>query len=60
MGNSSKNAEFLIKIKSQENHSWQGTINWLKENRKEHFRSAIELIRLIDSALLEELDENKG
>lgn len=57
MGNSNKNTEFLIEIKSQENHSWQGTINWLKENRKEHFRSAIELIRLIDSALLEQSEE---
>lgn len=49
--------EFLIEIKSQENYSWQGTIHWLKENRKEHFRSAIELIRLIDSALLEKPGE---
>lgn len=49
--------EFLIQIKSQENYSWQGTIHWLKENKKEHFRSAIELIRLIDSALLEKSGE---
>lgn len=52
-----KQTEFLIQIKNQENYSWQGTIHWLQENRKENFRSAIEMIRLIDSVLLEKADE---
>lgn len=51
-----KQTEFLIHIKSQENQSWQGTIQWLKENRKEYFRSAIEMIRLIDSVLPEQTE----
>lgn len=45
-------AEFTIKILAQENHTWQGTIRWLNtEKKEESFRSALELIRLVDSAL---------
>lgn len=42
---------FVIEVKSQENHSWQGTITWVEGKRKEYFRSALEMIRLMDSAL---------
>lgn len=42
---------FVIEVKSQENHSWQGTITWVEGKRKEYFRSALEMIRLIDSTL---------
>lgn len=47
---------FVIEIKSQENHSWQGTIAWVEGKKKEHFRSALELIRLMDSTLSSESD----
>ena len=47
---------FVIEIKSQENHSWQGTITWVEGTKKENFRSALELIRLIDSTLSQEKD----
>lgn len=42
---------FVIEVKSQENHSWQGTITWVEGKRKEYFRSALEMIRLMDSTL---------
>lgn len=45
---------FVVEVKSQENHSWQGTITWVEGKRKEHFRSALELIRLMDSTLSNE------
>ena len=45
-----KSAEFTIKILSQENHTWQGNICWLNEEKEQNFRSALELIRLLDSA----------
>lgn len=48
---------FVIEVKSQENHSWQGTITWVEGKRKEHFRSALEMIRLMDSTLNSESDE---
>lgn len=45
--------KFLVEIMDQQNASWQGSINWINRNKKEHFRSALEMIRLMDSALTE-------
>ena len=42
---------FVIEVIDQQNASWQGTVNWVNKGKKENFRSALELIRLIDSAL---------
>lgn len=57
LGNS--NQSFVIEIKSQENHSWQGTITWVEGKKKENFRSALEMIRLMDSTLSDEGDNQK-
>ena len=43
-------ASFLINVRFRQNSSWQGTLHWTNTNRVVHFRSALELIRLIDSA----------
>lgn len=45
------NQSFVIEVKSQENHTWQGTVTWVEGKKKENFRSALELLRLIDSTL---------
>lgn len=45
---------FVIEVIDQQNASWQGSVNWINTGKKENFRSALELIRLIDSALEEE------
>jgi len=45
---------FVIEIKSQENHSWQGTVTWVQGKKTEHFRSALELMRLMESTLNKE------
>ena len=42
---------FIINILQQQNASWQGTITWVDENKTQNFRSALELIRLIDSTM---------
>ena len=42
---------FLIDIYNRQNATWQGTVTWVNRNEKQHFRSALELIKLIDSAL---------
>lgn len=55
LGNS--NQSFVVEIKSQENHTWQGTITWVEGKKKENFRSALELIRLMDSTLAGESDK---
>lgn len=41
---------FLVKILYRQNHSWQGEVVWAETNERRYFRSALELIRLIDSA----------
>ncbi len=45
-----KSANFLVKIQYCEHHSWQGTIKWMETNEEQPFRSALELIKLMDSA----------
>lgn len=51
MKQSKKDKSFMIVIKDTQNASWQGTIEWLNQNKKQHFRSALEMIKLIDSAV---------
>ena len=42
---------FIVNILQQQNASWQGTVTWVEDNKTQSFRSALELIRLIDSTL---------
>ncbi|MFR0951726.1 MAG: hypothetical protein ACLSGK_02375 [Lachnospiraceae bacterium] len=43
---------FLIKIvRINKNGTWQGSVTWVEEQREQHFRSALELLKLIDGAL---------
>ena len=42
---------FIVEVIDQQNSSWQGTVKWVNKKKQEHFRSALELIRLLDSAL---------
>ncbi len=40
---------FIVEIKYRENATWQGTLNWVEGNQTLNFRSALELLRLMDS-----------
>ena len=42
---------FLVSIKYQDNTSWQGTVQWLESGETIHFRSALELINLIQDGV---------
>ncbi len=42
---------FIIQVKGTENGTWQGTVDWVEEKEKIAFRSVLELIRLMDSAI---------
>ena len=46
-------ATFHIAILFRQNSSWQGTVTWLESGREECFRSVLELLFLIDSAISE-------
>ena len=49
---------FVVSVKSQENHTWQGKVSWVEGKKQVNFRSALELLKLMDSALEKE-EENK-
>ncbi len=44
---------FVIHVQFRQNATWQGNVQWLEKNKKQNFRSALELIKLIDEALSE-------
>lgn len=46
-------ATFIINIQYRENATWQGKIVWADKNKTQYFRSALEMMKLIDSALNE-------
>ena len=50
-------ATFVVNVQFRQNATWQGTVPWTDGRRTEPFRSALELIRLIDSTLLEQEEE---
>lgn len=46
-----KKGTFIVQVQYRQNATWQGQVVWAEENRKEYFRSALELLKLIDSAM---------
>ena len=42
---------FLVEIKSCKNESWQGRLTWVEKNQTASFRSALELMKIMDSAV---------
>lgn len=53
-----ENQNFVVTVRSQENHTWQGTVSWVEGKRQENFRSVLELLKLIDSAMTTDAEEN--
>lgn len=48
--NNDKNT-FVVNVLFRQNASWQGNIQWVNQNKTRSFRSTLELIKLMDSAL---------
>jgi hypothetical protein len=48
---------FQIQVKFIRNATWQGEIRWIEENKKQNFRSDLEMIKLMDEALTEATGE---
>lgn len=44
-------ASFRLKILFRQNASWQGIVTWTESRQEQSFRSALELIMLLDNAL---------
>lgn len=45
-------ATFSIRVQYRQNSSWQGTLCWIEAEREESFRSVMEFLLLMDSALI--------
>lgn len=52
-----KTATFVIHVMYRQNATWQGSVVWAEKDKKANFRSALELIKLIDGAVEESLPE---
>jgi hypothetical protein len=48
-----KMATFVVQVQYRQNATWQGKVLWADKNKSINFRSALELLKLIDSALEE-------
>ncbi len=46
-----KEGTFIVQVKYRQNATWQGQVVWAEQNKKVYFRSALELLRLMDNAL---------
>ena len=44
-------ATFLVHVKHRQHSTWQGEVVWAEKNEKRNFRSALELLKLIDNAI---------
>ena len=52
VGNDTKDfGKFMITIKNRQNNTWQGVIEWIETGKKEYFRSALEMLSLINDAV---------
>lgn len=49
-----KNCNTFLVVIHPAKRDWQGNIKWLNKEKEENFRSSLELIKLIDSALTSE------
>ena len=45
-------ATFSLRVMFRQNATWQGSLTWTDTKQEHRFRSALELLRLIDSALV--------
>lgn len=46
-------ATFAVRVLFRQNASWQGSVTWEEAEREQNFRSALELLMMLDGALKE-------
>lgn len=47
----SERETFVVRVLYRQNNTWQGEVLWAEQNEKRYFRSALELMELMDSAM---------
>ncbi len=58
-GSDRTKSTFIVKIMNNQNSTWQGSITWVEEQKTQNFRSALEMIKMIDG-VLDGIDEIEG
>lgn len=58
MNKKKKGATFVVEIKNTQAQSWQGNVTWVESREKCPFRSAFELLTLMDSAVEKRITES--
>jgi hypothetical protein len=53
-------ATFVVQVLFRQNSTWQGTIHWTEKNQTQHFRSALEMLKLMDDVLSEQAAKNSN
>ena len=51
---------FIVNVLYRQNASWQGTVKWVETGIEKSFRSTLELLKLMDSAMLDDSDTGWG
>lgn len=46
-----KKQTFILEVNDSQNERWQGSVEWIQGEKKQPFRSVMELLRLVDSAV---------
>lgn len=52
--NASEKPTFIVNVMYRQNASWQGTIKWVDTGVERSFRSTLEMLKLMDSAIGED------
>ena len=55
-----KDQTFIVKIYGREHTTWQGSVEWMQGKQSVPFRSVLELINLMNSALSEDEEAEDG
>ena len=50
-GKEKEKASFVVHVQFRQNATWQGTITWIDKGITQHFRSVLEMIRLMTEAV---------
>ena len=50
---------FEVVIRNTQNATWQGHLFWVDSNRRQSFRSVLEMLTLMDEALIETIGDSE-
>jgi len=55
-GRGSMSTSFDVTVCFTQNATWQGRIHWVERNQRQTFRSALEMLKLMNEAVSERMD----